>query len=248
MKSFAFLIITLSIFCPSLTPCAGEELDAIEKARLEKLDQARKAYENSFKKIYAESVLKYESLLKRETAAGKLDSAIAIRETIKRLKDAKPWSDIDKEGEAGKPAEGKAADDALEILGHDNEVPKGKEGEKKVMKEIERRGKEFGCAMVKEDFEKAFEYIDPDLRNAVAKNVAFGFLKLWAASLQLHGVRSDKDIEVKDVTIGAKRSDARILWQYRGANTDWRPGDPQYWVRKGGKWYIGDDKQLRSFK
>jgi tetratricopeptide (TPR) repeat protein len=113
-------------------------------------------------------------------------------------------------------------------------------------KAIRDRNEALHEALIRNDFEEAITYVDPEMRQRSGDNAVKGFLKLAAGMLRLWGVK-EGGIHIGGLDFSRDGEAARVVARFR-VHGAWRNGDPAYWVRRSGKWYIGDEKELAKRK
>ncbi len=184
------------------------------------LDVRAKAIE----KANEDAVKKLEKVMTSRTKKGDLDAAIRIKALIGEIK-------------------GKGEGDGAQVEGD----PFGKEGGGAgARKQIEKSYLEFTGCLIENDLDAAYEYLDPRARQAVAPDALKGVLGMMAGMMRIAQLRKN-DVKVKDVVVGMKGNEAKVTPAFR-IGLNWEDQKDSYWVERGGKWYLGDEKELASFK
>ncbi|OGV50827.1 MAG: hypothetical protein A2017_01090 [Lentisphaerae bacterium GWF2_44_16] len=234
-----FTAISFSVFFILCVETSAADIDVIDRQYQDKLTQARKVYADSMKKIISDTIKRYDAEMKKEISAGHLDEAAEIKKRTERLKQLKadPLADF-KEDDSKLVPEGDE-----NAPGTDITVKKAK-----VENDLEKRMKAFFGAILKEDYEKAREYLDPSSVGMVPPDMLQGFMQLFSGALKVNLIKSEDQLKLKEMTLGHRKNDARVIPRWRTPMGNWHDGDPQYWVLRKGKWYLGDDKQLKNFK
>jgi hypothetical protein len=204
-----------------------KEIDAVVKARDAIVEKANR-----------DAVKKLERILSARTKKGDLDGALKAKALISRLS-----------GEAPEAAAG-ATDDTNTGLDDEKNADWWQNddllGDTTTKDLIGSRYLEFAECLIRNDTDAAFQYLDPNTRAAVPADIINGYLKIMAGHLNIARI-GKKDIRVKDVVIGVRGDEARLVPAFKGGNT-WESQKPIYMVKRKGKWYIGDEKALENFK
>jgi len=219
------------------------DADSIDKQSSDKLAQAKRIYCDSVKAIAADSIRKYEALLKQETAAGHAEAVQAIKKKIDKLKEleADPAGDLKIDQSA---LVGDGAADA------DDDSPSAAiSGKAKLKQELEKRLRGFFVSLAKEEFDSAKDYLDPKTISLAPNEIVMGYLKIFSGAMNTIGIKKESQIEVKEYTLNSPKNVVKIIPRWQNFRGDWGDGDPQYWILRKGKWYLGDEKELsKSFK
>jgi len=225
------------MFIPALLSCSLllHGADNREK-EVELVLQEREA---SISKANDAAVKKLEVLMTARTKKGDLDGALAVKAAIQKIKGG--------EGGAAENAAGaKNANDEA-VGGLPANPAAGKMTEAAVKREIDVRYSAFTKALVSDDANAAYEFLDPKTRENVSADALKGYLKLMAGFLKLGQVPKD-GARITSVKIGVRENDAKVIPALKIRGLNWEDQKPQYWVLKNGKWYIGDEKELDNFK
>ncbi|HBC86204.1 MAG TPA: hypothetical protein DCZ94_04545 [Lentisphaeria bacterium] len=180
-----------------------------------------------------EAIKKLDKLMITRTKKGDLDGALAVKGTIQKIKG----------GEA--PGEKGVANADVDIGGLPGN-PLGK-SEASVKKEIEARYQGFTKALVTDDVNSAYEYMDPKIREGASPQVIKGYLNVMGGMLKLAQVPKD-GAKITSVKIGVRENDAKVVPALKIRGLNWEEQKPGYWVLRNGKWYLGDEKELENFK
>ncbi len=212
--------------------------DSIDKQAADKLAQAKRIYCDSVKLAAADAIRKYEALLKQETAAGHADAVQAIKQKIDKLKEleADPAGDL-KIDQSALLGDGSGDDEGLSAA---------ISGRGKLKQELEKRMRGFFGSLMRDEYEAAQEFLDPKSPiQLMPKDILQGHLKKLSGMLAAVGMKKETQMEVKDFTLNAQKNVAKVIPRWNGGDG----GDPQYWIYRKGKWYLGDEKELsKGFK
>lgn len=215
---------------------ADQEAESAKDREIEAILKARTA---STKKVDKEALEKLATLKTVRTKKGDLEGALAAKKAIEEIEGKSSKEEGGGGTEAAKPA-----DDSLEVL--DGGGADGKTRQKKAKTAIEKAYLEFSRALLADNIDKAKEYVDPWIKDNAPPNMLNGMLTIWAGAAKVAQLGKD-DIRVEEVTIGAKGNDARVVPAFR-RGLRWEAEKPTYWVSRNGKWYLGDEKKLNTFK
>ncbi|GEM_PF-5958632 len=213
------ILFLLALICSLQCPvyAADKEVDAVMQDRDTAISKANDA-----------AIKKLEAILTARTKKGDLDGALAVKSVIQKIKggDAPANADIDI---AGVPAN-----------------PAGK-SEVAVKKEISSRYAAFTNALIEDNFDAAYEFMDPKMRENAAPQLVKGILKVWSGMLKVAQVPKD-GAKITSVKLGMKENDAKVTPALKIRGLNWEDQKAAYWVLRNGKWYLGDEKELDSFK
>ena len=200
-----------------------KEIDAVVKARDSIVEKANR-----------DAVKKLEKILTARTKKGDLDGALKAKALISRLSGEAPEQEdaATATKDDGKNADWWQNDDLL--------------GDTPTKDLIEARYLEFAECLIRNDIDGAYQYLDPNTRMAVPADIINGYLKIMAGHLDIAQI-DKKDVKIKEIVIGVKGDDARLVPAFRGGN-GWEDQKPYYMVKRNGKWYVGDDKALANFR
>lgn len=221
-----------------------------EKAHLlelqKKIPAAIKAYEKCL-----EVLLETDSSSERKRLIDKIKKALLRIDKSRRIV-MKHADELEREAKKFKGKDeytyGKIMDVVSYMRGawdEEEEADEGGGSNKRKKHQLAKLHRGFIEALLAEDTTKALKYIDPRTIQIVGKEKAKGFL------LQLIGMTKQFAIKKKNigkttVTLGESGRDARVEGSFR-VNGKVHQADPEYWILKNKKWYLGDDEKLKRF-
>ena len=231
MKLKIGLIYFISVFLLGIGLMAEDkDVDSIIKTR-----------DTLVEKANSDAIKKLEKIKSSRTKKGDLEGALRAKEMIQKLKG--------KEDEQEEPQEETADKETKEAKGKNDDVPdviSNILGDSSMKDQIEKRCLEFFASLLENDIDGAYEYVDPQTKNAVQPVVVKGFLKIIAGGLSVAQLKK-KDVKISELVIGIKKNEAKVTPSFRvGAN--WERQKDSYWIKRNGQWYLGDEKQLENFK
>jgi tetratricopeptide (TPR) repeat protein len=209
------------------------DIDSIDSQYQAKTEKLKKSYEKALKKLKDQTVKKYEDLLKTTMRAGDLDKAVKIRKRINEIK-----NEIS-------PELKEVINNQEEKLEADETMSKA--SDRITTKEIKKRFKIFYGALSEDKIDEAMKYVDPEIRKYADSAVLKGHLKVLSGYFQVSKI-GPNDIGVEEIVLGKKRKDAKVTGKFRAAGAWHTSKDLNYWVKRKGEWYLGDEKKLKDFK
>jgi hypothetical protein len=222
-----FIIIYLSV------TVYGETLSGIMANHDEKIAKAKKNYDARVKKTVHYTIKRLEQLKKETTRAGKLEEAIEIQNQINKLQGKAPMAVEEDDITGGIPAPPEEDTESF--------------SERKAKKNLKKRYVEFHEALIENKFEKAMEYLDPEIRKGANEQMLQGHLRIIAGFLQAAQIKNG-GIGIERVKFTDKLKEAKITGKLRSPFSGrWEESkDPSYWIFRHGEWFLGNDKILQK--
>lgn len=233
MNPLKTVILSFIVCCAAVT-AFGETIDSIIKDHEDKVSKAKKSYDDSVKKTSLYTVKRLEQLKRATTRSGKLEEAIAIQNEINKLQGKDPIT-VKQDGEMNAGVPIPPGEDAVSF------------NERTAKKDLQKRYVDFYEALIKNDIDEAFKYLDPTTRKSVDKKILEGHLRLISGALQLFQIKKG-GIGVEAVKFTEKLKEAKVTGKTRSSlSGKWEENkDPMYWIFKRGDWYIGDKDTLEK--
>ncbi len=111
---------------------------------------------------------------------------------------------------------------------------------------ISKRYRTFYGAVAAGDMDKAVKYVDPQIRKYAGDAKIIGYLRAMEGALKIAQV-SKTGISIKKITLSKDKKSARIIGRLRMPHGV-EDSDPNLWVMREDKWYLGDQDKLKDFK
>lgn len=208
----------------------ADDMERIDKQHKERIDKEQAEYLKKVRRITAETIRKLELLKKSYLRSKKAEDAKKVEDRIDELKS-------NPDGELSK------VDDVTGAKTITSNTYKSRE--RKERKAVEETTIGFLGALMKNELEDAYKHMDPYMRRAADKKVLMGYLKIIAGRLQVFKL-TPRNVAIDSVLFNDKLDVARVKTKY-GAGGKWEVSKDWTWlVRRHGKWYIGDEKEVKK--